>query len=71
MSKPITIILLLMLILFADALSIQQTIQFWQGKNVSKQDFYLLPVIIAQISVAAGLLACGFFIFYKNFAGKI
>ena len=70
MSKPITVSILLILIFFADLLSIQQTYRFWQSNNISNDGVSFVFILIAQIAVAAALLSCGGFIFYKSLGGK-
>lgn len=70
MSRQITVTLLLILVFFADALSIQQTFRFWQNNTISNDGVSFVFILVAQITVAAALLSCGGFIFYKTFSGK-
>ena len=70
MSKPITVSILLMLILFADLLSVQKTIYYWQNNNLYNEGFSVVPLLVAQLSVAVVLLSCGIFILYKTFVNK-
>lgn len=70
MSKPITVSILLFLIFLADLLSIQQTINFWEKSNLSGDGVSVVFILIAQVTVAVALLACGIFIFYKTLAKK-
>ncbi len=70
MSKPVTVSILLTLIFFADLLSIQKTIYYWQNNNSYTEGFSFVPLLAAQISVAFALLSCGIFILYKTFMSK-
>lgn len=70
MSKAVTVSILLFLIFFADLLSIQQTLNFWQKNNFAGDEFSIVFILIAQTLVAVALLACAGFIFYKSFSEK-